>query len=156
MPLLDGLKAVRSAIHGYGVVALRRFRKGEVVVLGDGILYHEDEDFDDGYCLVYAEEVGEEIEHYLDLTCQTRWINHSCDPNTEVDTGRHPVSGDPHAWWIALRDIEVGEELSYDYAFSAHLAERCNCGTEACRGLIVDIDELELVSGPLRRYLKND
>ena len=35
MPVLDGLKVVRSAIHGYGVIALRRFTEGEVVCWGD-------------------------------------------------------------------------------------------------------------------------
>lgn len=154
MPLLEGLRVVQSSIHGYGIVTTRPFARGDVVVIGDGVLYHENDEFDDTYALVYAEEVGKEIEQYFDLTCQTRWINHSCDPNTEVDTGRHPQTGVPYAWWVALRDIPVGEELSYDYAFSGHLAEPCNCGAATCRGLIVDDSEIAMVPEELRHLLR--
>ena len=59
MPLLDGLKVVRSSIHGYGLVTLRPFAKGETVCLGDGVLYHEDDQFDDTYSLVYADDDDE-------------------------------------------------------------------------------------------------
>jgi hypothetical protein len=45
----------------------------------------------------------------------------------------------------ALKAIAVGEELSYDYAFPAHLAEPCRCGSPRCRGLIIDEDALPLV-----------
>ena len=37
MPLLDGLKVIRSPIHGYGLVALRPFAAGDVMVRGDGV-----------------------------------------------------------------------------------------------------------------------
>src|SRR5690606_8587643 len=131
MPLMQGLSVVRSAIHGYGLVPTRPVRKGDIVVYGDGILYHEDDNFDDTYALIYSDDQDPdgEICRYLDLTCQTRWINHSCDPNTEVDTGIDPETGHNIAWWTALRDIDAGEELSYDYAFAGHLAEPCNCGS---------------------------
>ena len=42
------------------------------------------------------------------------------------------------AWWVALRDIPVGEEITYDYGFAAEVAEPCACGAGGCRGLIVD------------------
>lgn len=145
---------MRSSIHGYGVITLRPFKKGEIVCVGDGVLYTENDDFDDTYALVYSDDDDTEIERYLDLTCQTRWINHSCDPNTEVDTGIHPERGEPYAWWTALRDIPAGVELSYDYAFPAHLAEPCNCGAAACRGLIIDEDEIADAPAPLRQHLR--
>lgn len=155
MPLLDGLKVVRSAIHGYGIVTLRPFARGETVCIGDGVLYHEDDEFDDTYALVYADEEDELGNYcrYFDLACQTRWINHSCDPNSEVDTGRNSY-GQHYAWWKALRDIPVGEELTYDYAFSGHLAEPCYCRAASCRGLIVDADELSEVPQELRHLLR--
>ena len=68
-----------------------------------------------------------------------RWINHSCDPNCDavIDGGR--------IWIDAIRDIEPGEELAYDYAYE--LEERhtpaakkkypCHCGAQNCRGTIV-------------------
>ena len=40
----------------------------------------------------------------------SRFINHSCDPNCESDV----VDG--HVYITAIRDIEPGEELTYDYS----------------------------------------
>lgn len=157
MPHLDGLKVVLSKIHGYGIIALRPFKAGDIVVYGDGVLYHEDDEFDDTYSLVYsdANDPAEDPTRYLDLTDQTRWINHACGPNTEVCTDLNPASGEPYAWWTALRDIKIGEELTYDYAFAGHLAEPCNCENEACIGLIVDPSELDQVPENLQSLIKH-
>ena len=70
---------------------------------------------------------------------EARFINHSCNPNCDavIDGGR--------IWIEALRDIEVGEELAYDYAYQ--LKERhtpalkkrypCHCRAANCRGSIL-------------------
>lgn len=156
---MNGLKVVLSSIHGYGVIATRSFSQGDVVVYGDGVLYREDDDFDDTYALITpgyeTDPDGEEgPPMFWDLACQTRWINHSCDPNTAVDTRWIAEEKRVEAWWTALRDIEVGEELTYDYAFSAEVAEPCCCGAASCRGLIVDPDELDEVPARLRHHLR--
>ncbi len=157
MPPVDGLKVVRSSIHGYGVVTLREFKKGDVVIYADGVIYREDEEFDDEYALILpgyeADEHGNEgPPMYYDLADQTRWINHSCDPNTEVDSSWDPITKSINPWWVAIKDIPVGEELTYDYAFSGHLAIPCLCRMDACRGLIVDPDELHLVPDNLKHH----
>ena len=64
-----------------------------------------------------------------------RWINHSCDPNCDA------VIEDARIWIETIRDIQVGEELAYDYAFT--LPERhtpaakqrypCHCHAASCR-----------------------
>lgn len=67
---------------------------------------------------------------------EARFINHSCDPNCESVTRARRV------WVYALRDIEPGEELTYDYNLTgdeddpvAQAAEYpCRCGSAACRG----------------------
>lgn len=164
MPLAAGLAVVHSAIHGYGIVARRRFLAGELVMEGDGVIYHDGDEFDDTYALVlpavdggpaFADEVAADPDAlmFYDLVDQTRWINHSCDPNTRVDGAWDPELGITRSYWIAVRDIEPGEELHYDYAFTAVAAEPCNCGTAACRGLIVDPDEIDRLPEHLRRYL---
>lgn len=53
-----------------------------------------------------------------------RFINHSCVPNCEVRVRRRRI------YVFALRAIQPGEELSYDYGeeyFALHLAGSCRC-----------------------------
>jgi len=134
MPPLPGIKVIRSGIHGYGVIATRRFAAGEVVAEVEGVLWSGDEDRDDRYSLWLADD------WYFDMVDQTRWINHSCAPNTEIEGDL--VEDGAWARVVALRPIEPGEEITYDYGFSADVAEPCACGARGCRGFIVDEEEL--------------
>lgn len=136
MSALPGLRVVHSSIHGYGGIALRPFKKGETVCVGDGVLYDADDDFDDTYALLL--DGADDKDVLFDLVDQTRWFNHSCDPNTEVMGAWDPENKEMRAWWEALRDIAVGEEITYDYAFAAEVAEACYCGAKNCRGVIVE------------------
>lgn len=157
MPLLDGLRVIRSNIHGYGGIATRPYQRGEVLCYGDGILYTDDDDFDDTYSLILPpEESNGRGALFWDLVCQTRWFNHSCEPNTEVCVEWSEEKQAITAWWVALRDIPVGEEITYDYAFAAEVAEPCYCGAAKCRGVIVDTDPAEIaaLAEPLRALLK--
>lgn len=127
------MRVFRSPVHGYGVIALRDFKEGDVIAEVEGILRHISDLGDDTYCLWIDDD------HYFDMVDQTRWINHSCDPNAEVEA---ELDGKGGAWAriSAIRDIKAGEEISYHYGFPAHLAEPCRCGTTACNGWIVDPD----------------
>ena len=53
-------------------------------------------------------------------------INHSCDPNVGIKEDN----------MIAMRDIEAGEELAYDYVMtdSGNWNNECLCGSKNCRG----------------------
>jgi uncharacterized protein len=134
MPPLAGLRVVRSSIHGYGVLATRDFAPGDVIADVDGVLRREDDLTDDTYCLWMDDGI------YLDMVDQTRWINHSCEPNAEIEG---EVEGDG-AWArvVAVRPIRAGEEITYDYGFPASLAEPCGCGAPTCRKFIVAVEEL--------------
>ena len=58
------------------------------------------------------------------------FINHSCDPNLGL---RGQIT------LVALRDIEVGEEVCFDYAMTdctPYDEFECRCGTAACRGTV--------------------
>lgn len=65
-----------------------------------------------------------------------RFINHSCEPNCETDIIRGRI------WVIALRDIQKGEEISYNYNYDIEDYEehRCYCGSRRCVGYILDED----------------
>jgi uncharacterized protein len=55
---------------------------------------------------------------------RARFINHSCAPNCEVRIRNRRI------YIFALRTIQAGEELSYDYGeeyFDLHLAGICRC-----------------------------
>jgi uncharacterized protein len=139
VPLLSGLRVIRSSIDGYGVIATRPFAAGEVIADVDGVAWRDEDNLDDRYSLWIAEGL------YFDMVDQTRWINHSCDPNAELDTGTGEEEGAGGQVWariVAKRAIAPGEEIAYDYAFPAHLAEPCRCGSPRCRGLIIDEDAL--------------
>jgi len=61
----------------------------------------------------------------------THYINHSCAPNAFMQ-----ILYD-HILFIALRDIEPGEEITIDYESTLHSDDkRCICGAATCRGTI--------------------
>lgn len=78
-----------------------------------------------------------------------RYINHSCEPNCIVN--RWKVRGLNRAGIFALRDIAVGEELSFDYKWDrkrGRAPTKCHCLTPSCRGTLevpksMEEDELE-------------
>ena len=80
-----------------------------------------------------------------------RFLNHSCDPNCEIDWYDEAVFCEkPVMFVIALRDIQSGEELTIDYHWSADCAIPCQCGSENCRGWIVCVEELDRLPQPNR------
>jgi len=65
----------------------------------------------------------------------SRFINHSCEPNTEMQ--KWTVDGETRVGIFALRDIEKGEELTYDYKFVQFGADQdCHCGSSYCRKML--------------------
>lgn len=68
------------------------------------------------------------------------YINHSCNPNCGI-VGSVLV--------VAMRDIAIGEELSFDYAMadaSDYDEFTCKCAAKNCRGVVTgkDWQDLEL------------
>jgi len=68
-----------------------------------------------------------------------RYINHACDPNCET------VIEDRRVFIEALRTIQPGEELSYDYQIQREAGDppeidgifACRCGAAHCRGTML-------------------
>jgi uncharacterized protein len=73
-----------------------------------------------------------------------RYINHSCDPNCEIQTTSRAL------WIVALRDITEGEELTYRYDYEydpdGYMDFPCYCGAKNCVGYIVDARYWELIT----------
>jgi uncharacterized protein len=142
----------RSRIHGSGVYAARRIRKGTRIVeyLGERISHatadarYEEKGQDDGHTFLFIVDRRVVIDAGVDGN-EARFINHSCDPNCEtvIEGGRVFIE--------ALRTIQPGEELGYEYGLTwestddpeelAHYA--CRCGAAKCRGTMLDAKPLD-------------
>jgi SET domain-containing protein len=61
----------------------------------------------------------------------THYINHSCSPNAFMQIHHN------HILFLALRDINPGDEITIDYESTLHSDDkRCICGAGNCRGTI--------------------
>lgn len=139
-------KVRRSRVHGRGVFALRRIRKGTRIVeyLGERISHrvadrrYEDHDETDNHTFLFSVDRGLVIDAGVDGN-DARYINHSCEPNCESVIERRRVFID------AVRDIAPGEELSYDYQIGRERGDppnideiyACRCGSKECRGTML-------------------
>ncbi len=62
------------------------------------------------------------------------YMNHSCDPNTWFE---------PDGSMSARRNIEMDDEITYDYATSESRSDfslACRCGSALCRGTVLGTD----------------
>jgi hypothetical protein len=139
----------KSAIHGWGAFAPdRSFKEGEMIIEYVGELVRptfaeirEAKVYDD---LVGAGTYVFRInpEYCVDATRTgnlAHLLNHSCDANCASRTitvkGRDGQPVD-HVVIFADRDIQAGEELTYDYRFSGEEVLQCCCGSLKCRGKV--------------------
>lgn len=74
-------------------------------------------------------------EHIL-MDLPARFINHSCEPNLSV---AKDLNENQSYDFIALRDINKGEEVRFDYEtteYEVGAFEDCACNVDSCRGAI--------------------
>ena len=64
-----------------------------------------------------------------------RYINHSCDPNCQTEQFGNTI------WIVSIKDIQAGEELTYNYGYEVDdtPAEPCHCGANNCCGYILGL-----------------
>jgi SET domain-containing protein len=119
-----------SRIHSVGVFTTAPVRKGARVVeyAGPRITPEEADRLYDGAprTYLYGLEDGKTV---IDGEGLGAYLNHSCDPNCEIDEIKN------RAWIFALRDITAGEELLWDYnLYDDEDPAPCHCGSPKCRG----------------------
>ena len=136
-----------SPIHGYGVFAARRIRKGTTVIeyLGDRVSHeqadarYQDKDPNDNHTFLFTVDAKTVIDAGVNGN-DARYINHGCDPNCESTTLNKRI------FIEAIRAIQPGEELSYDYqiqrdgddAPNVDAVYACRCGAKNCRGSMLE------------------
>ncbi|KAI9458532.1 hypothetical protein HD554DRAFT_2224707 [Boletus coccyginus] len=137
------LRFARSPIHDWGLYAMERIARGEMVIeyvgeiiraqvadkrekvyerqgIGSSYLFRIDEDL-----VVDATKKGN----------LGRLINHSCDPNCTAKI--ITISGEKKIVIYAKQDIELGDEITYDYHFPIEQDKiPCLCGSAKCRGYL--------------------
>ncbi len=119
-----------SPIHAVGVYTTTPIRKGTRVVeyTGPRITPEEADRRYDGAprTYLYGLDDGKTV---IDGEGMAAYLNHSCEPNCEVDEIKDRV------WIFALRDIAAGEELLWDYnLYDDEDPAPCYCGARKCRG----------------------
>ena len=136
-----------SGIHGKGVYATAPIRKGARIIeyTGKRLPWKKAMDLparDEGdpyHTFFFSLENGDVIDAAIGGN-QSRWINHSCEPNCET------FEEDDCIFVYALRSLKPGDELFYDYKIEP--AERrtkklakefaCHCGSAKCRGTMLE------------------
>jgi SET domain-containing protein len=119
-----------SRIHAAGVFTTSIIRKGSRVVeyVGPRLTPEQANELYDGAprTYLYGMEDGKTV---IDGEGMGAYLNHSCEPNCEVDEVKNRV------WILALRDIQPGEELLWDYSlYDDDDPAPCHCGSAKCRG----------------------
>ena len=136
----------RSGVHGRGVFALQDIAEGETVIeyVGEVISWdeamdrHPHDPADPNHTFYFSLEDGTVIDAKHGGN-SSRWINHACAPNCHADEEGGRV------FIRALRNIQAGEELSYDYGlviderYTPKLKAEypCWCGAPDCRGTLL-------------------
>jgi len=136
-----------SRIHGYGVFAARRIRKGTTIIeyLGERVSHaqadsrYEDKDPNDNHTFLFTVDAKTVIDAGVNGN-EARYINHGCDPNCQSTTVNKRI------FIEAIRTIQPGEELSYDYQIQRDEDDApnvdeiyaCRCGAKSCRGSMLE------------------
>jgi SET domain-containing protein len=136
-----------SGVHGKGVYAAAAIRKGKRIIeyTGRHLPWKVAMDLpphnpaEPYHTFLFSLDNGDVIDAAVGGN-DSRWINHSCDPNCET------TEEDDRIFVEALRAIPPGEELFYDYKIVP--AERrskklekefaCFCGSPKCRGTMIE------------------
>ena len=136
----------RSPIHGRGAFATRRIRKGRRLIeyAGERVTAAEADARYDEHAMEHHHTFLFEIDDDCVIDAgrhgnQARFINHSCDPNCAayLEDGRVFID--------AIKNIQPGVELAYDYSYERGGRYRsawkrlyaCQCGAANCRGTIL-------------------
>ncbi|HJM64951.1 MAG: SET domain-containing protein-lysine N-methyltransferase [Roseibacillus sp.] len=137
-----------SDIHGTGVYASKSIPSGERVIeyIGEKIDKEESERRATAQ-MEHAGKTGDAAVYIFTLSKKwdldgnvpwntARLLNHSCAPNCEAWIEEKQI------FLYALRDIDTGEELTFDYGFDIENYEDhpCLCGSDDCVGYIVSRD----------------
>ena len=137
----------RSRIHGTGAFATRPIRKGQRIdeYVGEHISHdeadrrHSQKEENDSHTFLFTLDKKTVVDA-TDGGNDSRFINHSCEPNCEV------TIEDGRIFIYALTALKPGDELLYDYNIGRSDEDpenqeqifACRCGAKTCRGTMLE------------------
>jgi hypothetical protein len=135
-----------SNVHGLGVFAAQRIVKGTRIIeyVGERVSHdeadrrYEEKDANDSHTFLFIVDSKTVIDAGVDGN-DARFFNHSCDPNCES------VVENKRVFIEAIRTVEAGTELTYDYQIQREDDDpdnidevfACRCGFMQCRGTML-------------------
>jgi len=133
----------QSGVHGRGVYTTQFIPKGMRIIeyAGERVSWEAAPDkANDPHTFNFGLENGDVINPEIGGN-DARWINHSCNPNCEA------IEEDDRIFIYAMRNIQAGEELLYDYRMeidepvteAAKKKFACHCGASNCRGTMLEL-----------------
>ena len=158
-------KVRKSKVHGKGIVATENIKKNTKIIqyIGEKVTKREGDKRSELRLKTYldSKKTGSvyifELNKKYDLDGsplynKARYINHSCEPNCEVDIKNDKI------WISSIKNIKKGEELSYDYGFSFDKNDYrdhvCKCGSKYCIGYIISSDDWDKYLKFIKKIIK--
>jgi len=127
-----------SSIHGQGLFAREWISKGEIVCVKGGYIFDRQRlsampDWFRAAEIQIADDLFIGPVHADERSGSMIFSNHSCEPNIGVQG---------QIVFVAMRDINAGEELTHDWATTDDddYELECHCGAETCRKIITGKD----------------
>lgn len=120
--------AVKRASAGLGLFALKRIPADRRIVEYTGKIINDEERKKSRSRYLF--EIDKD--RFIDGSTRSnlaRYINHSCEPNSQGFTSRNK-----RIWIWSLRDIEAGEEITIDYCeeYFDEFIKAGNCKCKKC------------------------
>ncbi len=135
-----------SAIDRRGIFATQPIKKGTHILEyeGEWITKEEGEKRCDEHIQLAASDPSRadvlifDYDETWDIDGSVDWntakyLNHSCEPNCEA------VDYEGSIWFKAVRDIQPGEEITFDYGYDESMFDgsRCKCQSPKCIGYML-------------------
>ena len=154
-------KVKKSKIHATGVFATEIIKKNTRIIeyIGEKILKSEGDKRSERRINKYLNSKSTGSVYIFELNKKydidgaksfnkARFINHSCNPNCEVDIIKGRI------WISSIKQIQKGEELTYDYGYEFDKDDYkdhiCKCKSKNCIGYIISSDDWP----QYKKYLK--
>mgnify|MGYP001438881151 FL=1 len=160
-------KVKSSKIHGHGVFATQNIKKNQKIIqyIGEKVTRSEGNKRSEKRIKKFLNSnrtgsvyIFELNRHYdIDgspLYNKARYINHSCNPNCEVDIKNGEI------WISSIKNIKKGSELFYDYGYSFDKQDYkdhiCKCGSKNCIGYIISSDDWKKFLNHIKKIIKKN